>query len=247
MSPGLADVPDALTAGPGDRLIALTSGGSAQLGTGGGKTWTPLSSVAALTATPAGQACRPTGFSAAAFSGSGLPMLAADCSRAGTVGIFADRSGSWHTARPGAARVAGQRGHWGAQADRLRRRHRGPAAGRVRRGGQPDRRLVGRQRRPVDPVGSAAHRHQPGSVPRRPGRARRSGSSWPEAAARPWPGRDRRGARFPRCRPGRPRSRSGRAAGWTRSQRTAARSRTGGSGRAPPDREPPARARRAGG
>ena len=100
MSPGLADVPDALTAGPGDRLIALTSGGSAQLGSGGGKTWTPLSSVAALTAAPAGQACRPTGFTAAAFSGSGVPMLAAACSRAGTVGIFADRSGGWHTAGP---------------------------------------------------------------------------------------------------------------------------------------------------
>jgi len=100
VSPGLADAPDALTAGPGDRLIALTNGGSAQLGTGGGKTWTPLSSVAALTAAPVGQACRPTGFTAAAFSGSGVPMLAADCSRPGTVGIFADRSGVWHTAGP---------------------------------------------------------------------------------------------------------------------------------------------------
>jgi hypothetical protein len=100
VSPGLADVPDALTAGPGDRLIALTSGGSAQLGTGGGKTWTPLASVTALTAAPAGQACRPTGFTAAAFSGSGVPMLAADCSRPGTVGIFADRGGGWHTAGP---------------------------------------------------------------------------------------------------------------------------------------------------
>ena len=109
VSPGLADAPDALTAGPGDRLIALTSGGSAQLGTGGGKTWTPLSSVAALTAAPAGQACRPTGFTAAAFSSSGFPMLAADCSRPGTVGIFADRGGAWHTAGPALpAPLAGQ-------------------------------------------------------------------------------------------------------------------------------------------
>jgi len=100
VSPGLADAPDALTAGPGDRLIALTGDGSAQLGTGGGKAWTPLSSVAALTAAPAGQACRPTGFTAAAFSGSGVPVLASDCSRPGTVGIFADRGGAWHTAGP---------------------------------------------------------------------------------------------------------------------------------------------------
>jgi len=100
LSRGLVAAPDALTAGPGDRLIALTSGASAQLGTGGGKTWTPLSSVAALAAAPAGQACRPTGFTAAAFSGSGAPMLAADCSRPGTVGIFADRSGAWHPAGP---------------------------------------------------------------------------------------------------------------------------------------------------
>ncbi len=100
LSPGLAAAPDALTTGPGGRLIALTGGGSAQLGTGGGKTWTLLSSVAALTAAPAGQACGPTGFTAAAFSGSGAPMRAADCSRPGTVGIFADRSGAWHPAGP---------------------------------------------------------------------------------------------------------------------------------------------------
>ncbi|MGO9784597.1 MAG: hypothetical protein ACLPQY_33320 [Streptosporangiaceae bacterium] len=100
VSPGLADAPDALAAGTGDRLIALTSGGGAQLGTGGGKTWTPLASVAALTAAPAGQACRPTGLTAAAFSGSGGPMLAADCSRPGTVGIFADRGGAWHMTGP---------------------------------------------------------------------------------------------------------------------------------------------------
>ena len=53
-----------------------------------------------MTAAPAGQACGPTSFTAAAFSGSGFPVLASDCSRPGTVGIFADRGGAWHTAGP---------------------------------------------------------------------------------------------------------------------------------------------------
>ncbi len=57
VSPGLASLPDALAAGPGGRLLALTTGGGAQLGTGLGSAWTRLSSVKALAATGAGKAC----------------------------------------------------------------------------------------------------------------------------------------------------------------------------------------------
>ena len=57
VTPGLADAPDALAAGPGGRLIALTSDGTAELGMAGGTAWTRLSSSAALAATPAGKAC----------------------------------------------------------------------------------------------------------------------------------------------------------------------------------------------
>jgi hypothetical protein len=98
VSPGLASAPGALAAGPGGRLIALTSGGGAELGTGA--TWTRLSSARALAATPAGRACLVTGLTAAAFGPSATPMLAAGCARAGVAGIFAGGGGGWHAAGP---------------------------------------------------------------------------------------------------------------------------------------------------
>jgi hypothetical protein len=100
VSPGLADAPDALAAGPGGRLIALTGNGEAEVGTGLGAAWTRLSSARSLAATPAGRACRPTGLTAAAFGSSGAPMLGASCGRAGVAGIFSDSGGAWHAAGP---------------------------------------------------------------------------------------------------------------------------------------------------
>jgi len=100
VNPGLADAPDALAAGPGGRLIALTSGGAAELGTGLGAAWTHLSSAKALAATPAGRACGLTGLTAAAFASSGAPMLAASCGRPGIAGIFTNSDGGWHATGP---------------------------------------------------------------------------------------------------------------------------------------------------
>ena len=72
VSPGLAEAPDALASGPGGRLIALTSGGTAELGPSTGARWTRLASVRAVTRTAAGQACGLTGFTAATFGPAGL-------------------------------------------------------------------------------------------------------------------------------------------------------------------------------
>jgi hypothetical protein len=99
VNPGLASVPDALAAGPGDRLIALTSGG-AELGQRLGATWTHLASTRSLAATRAAQACQVTSLTAAAFSAAGAPMLASSCGRPGVAGIFADTGGTWHAAGP---------------------------------------------------------------------------------------------------------------------------------------------------
>jgi hypothetical protein len=97
---GLASGPDALAAGPGGALIALTGGGArAELGQRLGAAWTRLSSASALAATPAGRACGVTGLTAAAFSG-GTTMLGAACSRPGVAGIFAGRGGVWRAAGP---------------------------------------------------------------------------------------------------------------------------------------------------
>jgi hypothetical protein len=100
VNPGLANLPDALAAGPGGRVLALTNGGGAQLGTGLGSAWTHLSSVAALAATAPGRACGLTGLTAATFSSSGAPMLAGSCDRPGTAGIFADSGRGWQAAGP---------------------------------------------------------------------------------------------------------------------------------------------------
>jgi hypothetical protein len=89
VSPGLTSAPDALAAGPGGEVVALTGGGEVQLGSGSGAAWKRLSSVSALAATAAGRACGLTGLTAVAFSTSGAPVLAGSCSRAGTAGVFA--------------------------------------------------------------------------------------------------------------------------------------------------------------
>jgi hypothetical protein len=99
LNSGLTDAPDALAAGPDGSLIALTSGG-AELGQRLGAAWTRLLSTRSLAATQAGKTCRVTSLTAAAFTGSGSPILAASCGRPGVVGIFTDRAGHWYATGP---------------------------------------------------------------------------------------------------------------------------------------------------
>ena len=98
---GLADVPDALAAAPASgRLLALLSNGLAQLSGPGGTAWARLATRRSLAASPAGWRCGPGGLTAAAFSSSGVPLLAASCARPGTAGVFAYAGGTWHPAGP---------------------------------------------------------------------------------------------------------------------------------------------------
>ena len=158
VTPGLADAPDALASDSGGQLIALTGGQTAELGTRTGTAWTRLASVQAISATPAGRDCGLTGLTAATFVHSDVPMLAGRCSRPGTAGIFADHGGSWREAGPAVPRpLAGEEiDVLRLPAHRDRQRCRGPASGRVRRVGEPDRRLGGRGR--MGAVGAAADR-----------------------------------------------------------------------------------------
>lgn len=100
VSPGLADVPDALAAGPGGRLIALTDGGGAELGTRLGAAWTKLTTQKALALTAAGRSCSLASLTAAAWAPAGTPLLAGACRKNGTAGIFALRAGRWQAAGP---------------------------------------------------------------------------------------------------------------------------------------------------
>ena len=97
----LADVPDALAAAPGgSHLLALLASGQVQLSGPGGTGWTKLATRQALAASPAGGRCGLGSLTAAAFSPTGVPLLAGSCARPGTVGVFAYAGGTWHLAGP---------------------------------------------------------------------------------------------------------------------------------------------------
>ena len=98
---GLADVPGALAAAPASgRLLALLTNGDTELSGPGGTAWTTLATHRALAASAAGIRCRLGSLTAAAFSSSGVPLLAASCTHPGTAGVFAYASGTWHLAGP---------------------------------------------------------------------------------------------------------------------------------------------------
>ncbi len=98
----LADAPDALAAAPGSgKLLALLTGGTAETATPGSATWSTLASWRSLAATPPGRRCGLQNLTAAAFTPSGVPLLAGACGHPGTAGIFAARNGTWQAAGPG--------------------------------------------------------------------------------------------------------------------------------------------------
>jgi hypothetical protein len=97
----LASTPDSLAAEPGGaRVLALTTGGTAELAAPGYTAWSTVASVRTLAATPAGRRCRPQGLTAAAFTSSGTLLLGAACGRPGAAGIFASQNGTWQAAGP---------------------------------------------------------------------------------------------------------------------------------------------------
>jgi hypothetical protein len=97
----LADVPDALAAAPASgRLLALLRNGEAELSGPGGTAWARLATRRSLAASPAGRHCGLGRLTAAAFSSSGVPLLAASCARPGTAGVFASAGGTWRLAGP---------------------------------------------------------------------------------------------------------------------------------------------------
>jgi hypothetical protein len=97
----LANVPNALAAAPGGgHLLALLASGQAELSGPGGTGWTKLATRQTLAASPAGRSCGLGRLTAAAFSPSGVPLLAASCTHPGTADIFGYASGTWRLAGP---------------------------------------------------------------------------------------------------------------------------------------------------
>jgi hypothetical protein len=97
----LANVPDALAAAPRTgRLLALLADGTARLAAPGYTRWTALATRRSLGVTAAGRRCGLQNLTAAAYTPSGVPLLAGTCSRPGTTGIFAGTGGTWQAAGP---------------------------------------------------------------------------------------------------------------------------------------------------
>lgn len=97
---GLADVPDALATGPARGSVIALAPGVAELSHQGGAGWARLATLRSLAAAAAGRTCRLRGFTAAAFSPAGIPLVAGACARAGVAGIFAFTGGTWRAAGP---------------------------------------------------------------------------------------------------------------------------------------------------
>ena len=98
----LADVPDALAAGPAGRggMLALLADGTVQFSARGGTGWTTLASRRSVAATAAGRRCGLRALTAVAFGPAGTPMVGGACTRAGTAGVFARAAGTWRAAGP---------------------------------------------------------------------------------------------------------------------------------------------------
>jgi hypothetical protein len=97
----LADVPDALAAGPSGQALALLHDGSIEAApnaTAG--QWSPLTTLPALAASAPGRACGLVAVTAVSFGPGETPMAAGSCLQRGVAGVFADAGGAWRAAGP---------------------------------------------------------------------------------------------------------------------------------------------------
>lgn len=119
---GLAGHPDALAAAPDGHLMADGQDNTISVLAPHGVTWSTLTSKNALSAATS---CGLTGVTAVAYTPTGTPLVAGNCTDAGAVGIFARTGSGWRADGPTLpASLLGQR----VQVVRLTRTQAGDAA-----------------------------------------------------------------------------------------------------------------------
>jgi hypothetical protein len=97
----LADVPDALAAGPATaHLLALLTDGTVRLAAPAYTTWHTLVTHRVLAGSAAGRRCGLTALSAVSYTSSGAPLLGGTCSRPGMAGIFTEVNWTWQATGP---------------------------------------------------------------------------------------------------------------------------------------------------
>jgi hypothetical protein len=95
LDPGFGDLPYALGAGAGGELLALTYTGDVEASTNAGGSWRRLTTQRALAVSASARACGVQALTAAAWTPTGSPLIAARCSQTGAVGIFVLSAGGW--------------------------------------------------------------------------------------------------------------------------------------------------------
>lgn len=98
---GLADVPDAIAAGSAQTLALVTTQTQTEILAAGAdlSTWHPVTTEAALAATPAGRACGLTAMTAVAYYTS-VPLVGGVCTRPAAPAVFALTHDTWQPAGP---------------------------------------------------------------------------------------------------------------------------------------------------
>jgi hypothetical protein len=100
LRPGFGDVPGALGAGSSGQLIALTSAGEVEASTNAGATWRTITTQRTLASSRAGRACGIQKLTAAGWTPTGSPLVAANCAKPGVAGMFTLAAGSWREVGP---------------------------------------------------------------------------------------------------------------------------------------------------
>ena len=100
LDPGFGAVPYALAAGSHGQLLALTGTGNVEASANAGLTWRTITTQRALAASPAARACGVQALTAAAWTPSGSPVIAARCAQPGVAGIFTLSAAGWRRTGP---------------------------------------------------------------------------------------------------------------------------------------------------
>ena len=97
---GLAADPDALAAGPGGKLLALTQVDGGTVYSSDGGRWAGFTTGASLARQPAARACGVSRLTAVTIAADGTPFAGAECRKSGTIGIFSFAGSSWQPTGP---------------------------------------------------------------------------------------------------------------------------------------------------
>jgi len=100
LSPGFSDIPYALAASSSGELLALTGTGDVDASTNAGATWRTMTTERNLAGSATARACGVQALTAAAWTPTGAPLVAARCAQRGAAGTFVLSARGWRRTGP---------------------------------------------------------------------------------------------------------------------------------------------------